>query len=269
MYSAPGGYEFEVGNVPLFVSMVDGISAAPMTNKSIHAIEMFADGTRPKWRAKSVTNEDGVAVFDLSGRGEGRVYTLYAKPFNAGSVRSAPIKEPGKFVFRVGTVPVTLIDGDTGEALAKRKLIAYRLGADDRKHWFRSTYTDETGTVRFDLPGVGEGESYVIKAYNPFADRQHFYSDPITQQGAVRFEVLADADRVPPQVSVDTPAQGMEVGAGNLAVRGTASDDEALAAVRLSAAGTAIDVALDSTTGVWEAEVPAELLVAGPGGHSG
>jgi 5-hydroxyisourate hydrolase-like protein (transthyretin family) len=233
VYSAPGRYEFKVGNVPLVVSMVDGIFGAPMTNNALHAIEMFDDGTRPKWRAKSVTNEDGVALFDLLGLGEGRVYTLYARPFNAGSVRSAPIKEPGKFVFRVGTVPVTLIDGDSGEALAKRKLIAYRLGADDRKHWHRSTYTDETGTVRFDLPGVGEGERYVIKAYKPFGDKQHFYSDPITQEGAVRFEVLADADRVPPQVSVESPAQGMEVGTGNLVVRGTASDDEALAAVRL------------------------------------
>ncbi len=264
VYSAAGRYEFEVGNVPLVVSMVDGISAAPVTNKAIYAIEIFDNGARPKWRGKSVTDEDGVAVFDLSGLGEGRVYTLYARPFNAGSVRSAPIMEPGKFVFRVGTVPVTLIDGDSGEALAKRKLIAYRLGADDRKHWYRSAYTDLTGTVRFDLPGVGEGESYVIKAYNPFGDKQHFYSDPITQQGAVRFEVLADADRVPPQISVESPAQGMEVGTGNLTVRGTASDDEALAAVRLSVAGTAIDVALDSMTGVWEAIVPAELLVAGP-----
>jgi nicotinamidase-related amidase len=147
-------------------------------------------------------------------------------------VRSTPINEPGKFLFRVGTVPVTLVDGDTGEALAKRKLIAYRLGTDDRKHWFRSSYTDETGTVRFDLPGVGDGERYVIKAINPFGDNQYFYSDPISQEGAVRFAVLADADRVRPQTSIESPAQGMEVGAADLAVRGTASDDEALAAVQ-------------------------------------
>ena len=136
--TATGHYTFVVGNEPLRVTVVNGITGLPLVDSEITVYEVLPGDDKWRWTTWSATDENGVAVFDLDGLGDGRVYVLDMNPYDAGGVQSGPISQPGDLVFRVGTVPITVIDGDNGVPLVGAHIDVYEVretvpGDDDKK----------------------------------------------------------------------------------------------------------------------------------------
>ncbi|MEM7253999.1 MAG: DUF1800 family protein [Pseudomonadota bacterium] len=264
-YGARGEFKFVVGNKPLVVKLVDGISGKGLSGIRIGALERLDAKTRPKWRGSRRTDENGYAVFDLDGLGSGRTYVLQTRPFNGGSVWSHDFTEAQKFTWKVGTSPITLFDKDENVPLAGVKLIALRQDAAGKLRWYRSGKTDGRGVVRFDLPGISPSVPYVMKAYSPFGNGAKFYSTKITKSGPFRFAISREQDPnfdgEPPTIIVRAPAPGAVVSAAGFQVSGTATDNKAVAsvAVDVGESGSVMTIAasVDARTGAFTANVGA------------
>jgi hypothetical protein len=72
--------------------------------------------------------------------------------------------------------------------MAATRIDAYEKVAGGTKTWVKNSTTDSTGTVRLDLPGLGQGRTYVLRAKSP-ADGSDKYSNDITTPGQMVFTV--------------------------------------------------------------------------------
>jgi uncharacterized protein (DUF1800 family)/5-hydroxyisourate hydrolase-like protein (transthyretin family) len=282
--TAEGVVEFVVGNAPLRVAAVNGLSGAPLPGLKITARELRADGTST-WVRELTADAGGVALFDLDGLGSGRRYTLYAKPYNGGSVTSEAIEAPGDVWFRLGTVPVRLIDADTEQVLPDRKLTAYRKLDSGERVWTTEGTTDATGTVHFDLPGLSQTISrqqppapraaervYVFKADNPFGNGKRYYSGLVQAEGLLVMRIDRDVEQpidfTAPTVSILNPIAGASVDADGFGLIGSAADNVAVASVSATVSdatrGTsALAVFYNPTLRQWTATIAAAQLTAG------
>ena len=280
-----GSLDFVVGNAPLRVALVNGISGAPLPGLKVTARELQPDGTNT-WVRELAADAGGVVTFDLDGLGSGRRYTLYARPYNAGSVTSDPIDSPGDVYFRVGTVPVTLVDADTEQVLVDRRLTAYRKLDNGERIWTSEGWTDGAGTVHFDLPGLSQTIArqlppppraaervYVFRAHDPFGNGRRYYSGLVEQEGALVMRVDRDVEQpidfTAPTVSILNPLDGASVDAeGGFGLVGTAADNVAVASVTATIAdpvkgASAVAVAYNPTLRQWTASVSAAQVSVG------
>lgn len=282
--TAEGVFSFVVGNAPLRVAMIDGLSGAPLPGMRVVVREIMASGEMT-WLREATTDESGQLVLDLDGLGAGRRYSLYSRPYASGSVSSDPIDEPGDVFFRVGTVPVTIIDADNNVPLAGKKIVAYEKKSDGTKSWVADGYADSSGTVPFDLPGVSQTISrtqppaprasdrlYAFKASNPFDNDKQYWSALVSQEGPVVMRlqraVPQPLDLTPPAVSLLSPVDGATVDADGFALLGEASDnvriDRVLADIADPVRGTSqMSIAYDSATRRWTGSVAASQVSAG------
>ncbi len=232
----PGKVRFVVGNTPLNLTLVDAVSAQPLSGVKLVARERLPDGSS-KWIAHRDTDAQGMAVFDLEGLGSGRIYFVSAYPYAAGSLDTPDLNAPGDLTLRAGVLPVSLVDAGNGQALGGVKLSALELLTDGRTKWRKAGTTDEQGVVRFDPPGLGHGSLYTIRAHNPLGQGKSYYSPWIGTQGPFRFEISQDGefrlDKVPPEVSIGTPAEGALVATSGFLVSGRAADKHQLDGVDL------------------------------------
>ena len=271
LISATGPFEFVVGNPPVEVEVVNGVSGQPLAGLELNVFERIGADER-RWVAQRTTDENGQTLIDLDGLDAGRVYYLSAKPYNAGRVDSSDISRPGKFHMRVGTTPVRLLDARTGAVIPAVKLTAYRKTEDGRLHWYRSAETDATGTVYFDLPALGAGEWYQFRARSPFSRDQRFYSAVIGVPGPFDFLVEPGAptaaDRKLPTVSILSPRGDLPVADAGFSLSGVADDDQALSTLEATVndpllGTTRLQVSLDASSGQWRASVPAASISSG------
>lgn len=236
LIDAAGAVEFQVGNHPLVVTLVDAVSGQPLSGIKLVARERLPDG-ESRWVTRRDTDANGQVIFDLEGLGSGRIYYLQAYPYNAGTLESPNLDTTGNITLRAGVLPVTLINGSNGLGIGGIKLSALELLADGKTKWRKSGTTDEQGVVRFDPPGLGQGSRYTIRAYNPFGQGKSYYSPWIDGQGPLRFEIVQDGefrlDKNPPEIGIDTPIGGVLVATSGFTVGGRAADDRQLDGVDL------------------------------------
>lgn len=171
-----------IGDGPLTVTMIDAFSLAPLAGKRISAYERLADGSL-KWAKGQDTDLDGRTVFNLPGLGSGRTYVLKTQVFNGGSSESEDLTAAGDYTFKVGTLTVTVIAGGTEDPLPGLRVTALERQADGTLKWTKQGTTDDHGVIRFDLPGLGQGRTYVLRAASPW-DGSTKTSNPLTQTGA-------------------------------------------------------------------------------------
>lgn len=181
--SAVGAMTFIVGNAPLSVTLVDALSGEFLDGTRITASERLTDGSL-KWARAQDTDSAGRTVFDLEGLGSGRVYVLKVQAFNGGNSESEDLTAAGEYAFRVGTLTVTLVAGGTEDPLAGITVTALERLADGTLKWTKQGTTDDNGVIRFDLPGLGQGRTYVLRAASPW-DGSTKTSNPLTQTGAI------------------------------------------------------------------------------------
>ena len=278
-----GRITFVVGGQALRVTLVNGLTSTPLPATGISAYELLSNGDA-RWTSWAETDATGVALFDLDGLGSGRTYVLNTDPYDAGGVDSDPISAPGDMLLRVGTVPVTLVDGDTNTPLAGVAITAYEKLSDGELRWAKQATTDAGGVVRFDLEGVSQttvravapvvavSRVYVFEASHPYGAEKHYYSPLVDSEGPVEFRITRDGDYpldvTPPTVHISAPADGTSVDGTGFVVTGTAADDNTLTQVvvtvsdpiRGDSTGTAV---YDATREQWTFPVGASMLTVG------
>ncbi|MFK5984860.1 MAG: DUF1800 family protein [Pseudomonadota bacterium] len=264
-----GNFTFIVGNKPLNVVLLNGISNQPLVDIKITAMERLSSG-KLRWVSSHTTDTQGKAVFDLDGLGKDRNYILRAKPYNGGSVYSKDLNNYGEFVFKVGTVAVSLIDKTTKNALLNKKLTAYEKSADGRLHWRKAGLTNPQGEVHFDLPSLGDGAIYVIKSYDIFGHKQKYYSAWIRQQGKVVMEVSPDdsfsLDLKPPQISLVNPEQNAQVSHLGILLKGKASDNNQIGKIVVfinDPIKGQIEGIAEYNNGYWQYQIAADVMTPG------
>lgn len=234
--SSQGIFTFKVGNRPVIVTVINGLSKVPLSGLKVTAVRLLRGG-KTKWVATRTTDSNGTAVFDLDGLDTGRVFRLYCKPYNGGTVYSKDIVRPGPFLFQVGQIPVRLTDRNTNQPLSGKKLIIYKLKKDKKLKWLKSGTTDENGVVIFDVPGLGTGTRFVVRAERPFGDKKRYYSPWISGPGPVEFQIdrtgTYDLDMEPPWIGFLRPESGAKVPETGFSAYGMVTDNQELGKVRL------------------------------------
>ena len=115
------------------------------------------------WRKSGTTDASGTVRMDLSGLGSSSIYVLKTNPFDTGSIFSEPISQSGNFRFVVGNLQVTVLDGANGSIIKDKKISVYEQMTNGNVQWRKSGETDKSGVIRFDLPGLGEGSTYIFE----------------------------------------------------------------------------------------------------------
>ncbi len=233
--TSKGAMRFTVGNAPLNITLVNGLTGNPVSGQTVVARKLIPDGSSNgtyKWVSSHDTDNNGQAVFDLDGLGSGTKYMLHTIPYNGGTVYTQAITKTGDIVFKVGMLPVTLIDHATGQAMANKKLVVYEKTSTGKLRWKKSGITDTDGIVRFDLEGIDDGRIYVVRVYNPFGDGKRFYSPLILNTGPVEMSIQRGEsnrlDLTPPEVSISSPVNGQQVADAGFILKGVASDSQTI-----------------------------------------
>jgi hypothetical protein len=271
--SEPGIHEFVVGSKPLVVTLVDAMTGAPLPGMRISARERYNDGSR-RWAGRETTDASGVALFDLDGLGEGRLYQLKARRLDRRRVYSPLLSETGEFEFRVNKVPVTLVDADANAPMPGHRIVAMEQMINGTLRWRGAMWTDERGIARFDPLGIEDGRTYVFRVKNPFGDKLKFYTDPVSEAGPVAFNISRDGDpnldKEVPKLEVTTPTEGADVDIDALIVSGTATDNKAvdqmdvLISTSANPNETMVPVLYNDADKTFSAKIDPALLAAGP-----
>ncbi len=281
--SQEGRVTFVVGNPALRITLINGVSRAPLAGVSISAKEVLADGTY-RWTGSRATDSAGVASYDLEGLGSGRAYALFVQPYNGGWVVPAPLDRAGSMFFRVGTVPVTLVDADTNRPLAGKTLGLFEKLSDGKLLWIKQGVTDSAGIVQFDLENLGplitpqaqppppSGRVFVLRTDAPFGEDKRYYGPLVAREGPVRFAITRAGtyplDVTAPQVSITAPSTGASVDVNGFTVTGAASDDVTLAQVVVTLSDpvvgeTRLTATYNTPTRTWSVSVPGARVTAG------
>jgi len=232
-----GTLNFVIGNQPLIVKLSDGMTDQPLSQIAVTVLKQLADGTE-QWYRRQVSDVNGKLVFELDGLGAGQQFKLKANPFDAGHVTSDFIDQPGQYEFRLGTVPITLMDQATHQALVDQPLVALRVLADGELSWSRRGKTDKNGRVKFDLEELKTGSSFYIKTSNPFGLGQHYYSGRIHTEGPLVMMISKDTgsplDMKSPMVIVTKPEIDQVANAAGFMLEGLALDNNEISKIHVS-----------------------------------
>ncbi|MBV1873738.1 MAG: DUF1800 domain-containing protein [Gammaproteobacteria bacterium] len=256
-----GNQTFTLGGQVLSLTVINAIEGSPITDLKVYAIERLDDGST-QTRHRLYTDAAGLARFDLEGLGEGRKYFFKTTPFNGGAVLSGEVNEPGDLLMQLGSTPVTLIDSESGAALAGIKIQAVeRLANGDLKQR-KQGVSDDAGTVHFDLPGLGSGSTYVFRAVYPFGQGNKYYSPWRVSTGAFDFSIHRDGefshDRHNPEINLLQPVENSLVPHSGFTASAVAQDNIAVTRVMFSINDPALgahefEAQLNTESQRWEA----------------
>jgi len=267
--STPGQHQIEVGNLPVHVTLLDALTSNPLPNQRYNIYEQLPRGQR--WKQRGSTDENGMVTLDLDGIDEGRSYIMRVRPYNRIKVYSENITEPGDHPFKVGNVPVTLVDGETEQVFPRKLISAFRKTPDGGMELAQSGYSDQSGSVFFTLP-FDAGQHYVFSVRDPFGSRKSLFSEVIAEQGRLRFEILKDGDHdldeTPPTVDILTPQDGGQVTPEGFLIQGLARDDKEIKSITVQinspTSGVArLETNYDEASQAWVASVPNSLVSIG------
>lgn len=269
MLTQNGAIDFVMGNPSLNARLFNLVSGERYVGQQVTAYRVDSTGGY-HWHSRYNTDENGEVSFDLDGIGEGEQYRLKTSVFGSGSSYSEMITAYGDVEFGIGAVPVTLIDRETQNVIAGKRIYAYELHSNGELEWMRSGRTDENGLETFDLPALGTGSRYVFKAKSPFDEGKSYYGPVITHVGPVDFYVkkgeFGEIDTQAPTISIDSPND--IANSGGFVVAGGFDDNVGVGMVELSVmdsvTGTHTLVAqIDESSHSWFAQVNPQWLTIG------
>ena len=263
--TSQGDFTFQVGNPAVVVSLTNYLTNSTYPDQSIHAFKINADQSL-SWTTKAVTDENGVAHFDLEGLDQDSQYVFKTSIFNGISSYSDVVMSPGAFNFKVGKLPMTLENKDGNTTLANVKLTLYELSGSGNIKWHSAVKTDANGFVTFDPEGLTQGQRYVVKASNPFGESKSYYGPIVNNPGHVLFSLKQGESRsldlIDPTVEIARPL-GSSVPNTGFWVTGQAYDNQAINRITLKLAdslkGTQ-EVEIDPSNSNWRVFVPNQYL---------
>lgn len=191
-YSQPltnsGEHQFAVGDRPLRVTLIDGVTGAPIDAKQIDVYK-FDDQGNSQWFARAHSDLAGQVSFDLSDLPTGTTYQLKSKVFNDRYAVSPVLTGNDPYEFKVGSVVVHMQNGTDSSMtpLANTMLTVTRKSADTYL-WHDAVISDENGRVRLDLPDLTKGAVYRFNAASPINGSMK-YSNDLLAPGTMNFVV--------------------------------------------------------------------------------
>jgi large repetitive protein len=184
-YWVKGPHVFKLGNAPVVVKVVDGITSSTMPGQWVEAWELLANGQKIL-RNKRWTADDGTVKFDLDGVTDGRRYQFRAQPYQQ-AVESAVVTGAGSQVLRAGALQVRVLDGRTNQPYAMRDVTLSEVLGED-SYGDRGTFrTNTEGMLRLDPDALGQ-KSYALRAASP-VDGSIKTSETYTGSGSHVFKV--------------------------------------------------------------------------------
>ncbi len=184
--TTPGSFLFRVGT--LKATIISGATGQSLTQTWIRLSERRSDGSLV-YVTGGHTDATGLIRFDPPNLGNGPTYVLEAvNPINGSWETSQLISQRGAYNFSVGslTLNVVLADGVNGTPFAGNKIHVLEQLANGSLEYRTNRNTNSVGEAVFDLPGLGQGQSYVLSA-NPFGPYVH--SRVLTAAGDFLFRV--------------------------------------------------------------------------------
>lgn len=173
--------------------MIDAISGNPIANQSIKVYSLDGEDKKSKF-ATVTTNASGQVNVDIPDLDEDSPYILSANAFTNFTSYSEKITQSGDFIFAVGAVSVSLIDGskasnpnESSVTLNNTDMTVSKL-IEGKKRWYSRVKSDENGLVRIDLPEMEEGQTYLFSAKST-VDGSYKYSEVIASKGEYQFVV--------------------------------------------------------------------------------
>ena len=183
-----GDFDFLVGKVEL--TLINGATGELLPDTNVYARRILDNGNT-KWYKWGISDSEGITRFDLAGLDSGtETYLFKAKSTINGRWRSSePITSNGSVTFVVGNTPlnVTLKNAISGATLPDQKVTVYERLADGSKKWTYSSDTDSNGKVIFDIDGIDDGRTFVLRA-KPY-NAGSVYSDDLMASGDYDFLV--------------------------------------------------------------------------------
>jgi len=178
---------------------INHLTKKPLAGVLINAYERLPN-QRLRFITRQQTDSQGQSVFQLPHLKHGWEHVFSTRPYlphQPTEVFSASIDQPGELMFELGKVAVTFVDGDTHQPLVGKQLWVYEQQPDGSLQRFVLARTDDQGQVFFDLPGLSEGQSYLIGSLYPFGfeGQKQYYSPPITQEGHLTWTIYRQGEK--------------------------------------------------------------------------
>ena len=267
VYSTAGIVEFVVGGEPLRVTVSDVHKNVPLAFQKVNIFKI-GSGDALIWEAQAETDASGNFEVDLDGlKDRSTRYVLQTRKYAMLS-QSAEISSAGNYTFKIGTLPITIVNGMTGERLRHLAVQLVEKSTSGQLTYYPGFSTDSSGLVVLDPIGLGEGRGFFIRAMNPFGDDRHVFSEVISRPGPLTWVLspddLSKPDTVPPSGRFIQPTNGKPVPLAAYEVLGWASDDQAVGDVslRLETNSQSIQatVDFDPDSSLWRAQVPGEVF---------
>jgi hypothetical protein len=120
-----GPVTFVVGNRPLHLRAINGITGTPLAGVPLSLRELLDEEGKTTWINTRNTDDDGNVSFDVEGLGDGRAFVLDAKLANGSIVRAAPVSNPGDYTFQLEETGATLAQRYDGSAPPIERMVAY------------------------------------------------------------------------------------------------------------------------------------------------
>lgn len=176
-------------NYNVVVTLVSGATNQLMPGYSVSVYEQIASSEI--WIDSATSNENGDVLLNLEGVNTGRQYFLgIHSPFDNRYKKSDLITTSGNSTFTVGNalLKAKISSGIGDKALTNRNIIVYKRLMDGSLSGISSEITDSNGYLNLDLPGLGKGTDYVLRAQHEKGSGW-VYSADIKYTGNYAFKV--------------------------------------------------------------------------------
>ncbi|MEQ8233285.1 MAG: hypothetical protein RKL32_16380, partial [Gammaproteobacteria bacterium] len=159
----PAWFGWHVGK--LAIQVVNGQTGAPMPGEPVWLREDAGDGTYP-YVQNATTDAQGWVRLDPPQLGQTPLVLRAMSPTDGELKYSAPIHGPGTRRLELGNAPLVaaVLDGVTREGLPNQVVEAYERTGTGGLALRATRRTGADGRAAFDLDGLGQGRTYVLRA---------------------------------------------------------------------------------------------------------
>lgn len=185
--SAIGEHQFVVGNKPLSLQIVDGLSQAALTNLSVEVYRLTQDNKR-HWYTRQPVNDSGQVLLDLDPLTTEQGYVAKVKYFGT-YFQSTILPPSGSASFAIGTSKIVVKNGSISEQplLIDKEVSFYAIDKEGKKRWYNRVKTDSNGVIRINLDDVSAATPYQASAQSEVA--KNYYYLEISKHGEYQFIV--------------------------------------------------------------------------------
>jgi len=185
--TAIGDHRFTLGNKPLTLKLVDGLSRQSLANLSVDIYRITLDD-KYHWYTRKPANALGEVLLDLDPIVDEKGYIARVKHFNT-SFRSNILPLNGQSTFAIGTSRITVKNGNTEalSLLADKDITFYALDSSGKKRWYNRIKTNSEGEIRINLDGISSATPIELSAKSELAS--NYYYLKVATEGEHQFVV--------------------------------------------------------------------------------